>query len=57
MDAYDDIKDPSDIKIIHIANAISAFIIKEWTSFDSPFDDFINAWVNCNSLSTKSFTI
>ena len=31
-----------DIKINHIANAISAFIIKEWTSFDSPFDEYIN---------------
>ena len=41
MNAYEDINDPMDIKIIHIANAISAFIIKEWTSFDSPFDDFI----------------
>jgi len=53
MDAYDDIKDPSDIKIIHIANAISAFIIKEWTSFDSPFDDFINGKTNALTSTQK----
>ena len=53
MDAYDDIKEPSDIKIIHIANAISAFIIKEWTSFDSPFDDFINGKTNALTSTQK----
>ena len=49
MNAYEDINNPMDIKITHIANSISAFIIKEWTSFDSPFDDFING--NTNALS------
>ena len=53
MDAYNDIKEPSDIKIIHIANAISAFIIKEWTSFDSPFDDFINGKTNALTSTQK----
>ena len=47
--AFEDVNDPMDIKIVHIANAISAFIIKEWTSFDSPFDDFI--YGNINALS------
>ena len=42
IETYDEINDPMEIKINHIANAISAFIIKEWTSFDSPFDEYIN---------------
>ena len=49
INAFEDVNDPMDIKIVHIANAISAFIIKEWTSFDSPFDDFI--YGNINALS------
>ncbi|MEE2774673.1 MAG: cytochrome c peroxidase [Pseudomonadota bacterium] len=42
IESFQDIDRPSDIKINHIANAISAFIILEWTSFDSPFDDYLN---------------
>ena len=42
IETYDEINDPMEIKINHLANAISAFIIKEWTSFDSPFDEYIN---------------
>ena len=42
IETYDEINDPMEIQINHIANAISAFIIKEWTSFDSPFDEYIN---------------
>jgi len=42
IDTFDEIEHSMDIEINHIANAISAFIIKEWTSFDSPFDDYIN---------------
>ena len=36
--AYDHIDDPQDITIADIANALSAFMIFEWTSIDSPFD-------------------
>ena len=42
VDTFDDIEHSMDIEIVHIANAIAAFIIKEWTSFDSPFDDYLN---------------
>ncbi len=42
IDTFDGIDHSMDIRIEHVANAISAFIIKEWTSFDSPFDDYIN---------------
>jgi len=38
---YPHISVADDIKISDIANALSAFIIKEWTSFDSPFDAFL----------------
>ncbi len=42
VDTFDDIEHSMDIEIVHIANAIAAFIVKEWTSFDSPFDDYLN---------------
>ncbi|MDG1677756.1 MAG: cytochrome-c peroxidase, partial [Tateyamaria sp.] len=40
--AYPHTSVADDIKISDIANALSAFIIKEWTSFDSPFDAFLS---------------
>ena len=49
VSAFDDVDKPSDIKIKHIVNAISSFIIFEWTSFDSPFDDYLLG--NDNALS------
>lgn len=36
--AYNDVKTPGDISMVHIANAIGDFIISEWRSDDSPFD-------------------
>ena len=41
MRAYPHITHAEDIKIADIANALSAFIIFEWTSFDSPFDAYL----------------
>ena len=41
-DAFPHIKTSSDITIADIANALSAFIISEWTSFDSPFDAYLS---------------
>ncbi|WP_366140589.1 cytochrome c peroxidase [uncultured Tateyamaria sp.] len=40
--AYDHINGPQDITIADIANALSAFMIFEWTSLDSPFDAYLN---------------
>jgi cytochrome c peroxidase len=40
--AFDDVDDPMDITITHIANAIGAFEGLEWQSYDSPFDAFLN---------------
>jgi len=42
IEAFDDVDSSLDIDITHIANSISAFEIHEWTSYDSPFDDYIN---------------
>lgn len=42
IDAFDDVDDPLDISIVHVANAIAAFEGLEWQSFDSPFD----AWLD-----------
>ena len=40
--AFDDVNSPLDIHITHILNSIAAFEIHEWTSFDSPFDEYLN---------------
>ena len=40
--AFDDVNSPLDINITHIVNSIAAFEIHEWTSFDSPFDEYLN---------------
>ena len=42
VDAFDDISDPTQVNIAHIANAISEFINFEWRSYDSPFDFYLN---------------
>jgi cytochrome c peroxidase len=39
--AFPHIQTADDIAIADIANALSAFMIWEWTSFDSPFDDYL----------------
>ncbi|MEL7125212.1 MAG: cytochrome c peroxidase [Pseudomonadota bacterium] len=39
--AYTHIDGPADITIADIANALSAFMIFEWTSIDSPFDAYL----------------
>ncbi len=46
--AFKDVNNSGDIKISHIVNSISAFIISEWTSYNTPFDDFLNG--NKNAL-------
>ena len=40
--AFDDVTDPTQVNISHIANAISEFINFEWRSYDSPFDHYLN---------------
>lgn len=42
VEAFDDVDEPSDATITHIANALGAFMNSEWRSFDSPFD----AWLD-----------
>ena len=39
--AFDDLDDPADIDISHVARAIAAFVGTEWRNHDSPFD----AWL------------
>lgn len=38
---FDDIHSASDITIVHIANALAAFVNAEWQSMDSPFDAYL----------------
>lgn len=40
--AFDDVDQALDINITHIVNALAAFEIHEFTSFDSPFDAYLN---------------
>ena len=39
--AFDHIEEPGDITIVEIGNAIGAFIISEWQSYDSPYDRWL----------------
>jgi cytochrome c peroxidase len=39
--AFEDVEDAQDVSIVHIGNALAAFINLEWQSFDSPFDAYI----------------
>ena len=49
--AFDDVNDFRDINISHIVNAISAFVVFEWSSYNSPFDDYLNG--NEKALTTN----
>ena len=40
VQAFETVHAPEDVTIVDIANAIGAFVISEWQSFDSPFDDW-----------------
>ncbi len=38
VDAFEDLSDPADVTIVHIGNALGAFMGSEWRSYDSPYD-------------------
>ncbi|MEM1301672.1 MAG: methylamine utilization protein MauG, partial [Pseudomonadota bacterium] len=40
--AFDDVDTPEDVNIVHIGNALGAFMGSEWQSFDSPWDAYLN---------------
>lgn len=41
VQAFDHIDHPEQVTIVEIANAIAAFEISEWQSYDSPFDAYL----------------
>ncbi|SFS13707.1 cytochrome c peroxidase [Yoonia litorea] len=41
VQAFDHIEEPGDVSIVEIGNALGAFIISEWQSFDSPYDRWL----------------
>lgn len=41
VSAFDHIDQPEDVSIVEIANALAAFMALEWTSIDSPFDQYL----------------
>ena len=49
--AFDDIDDFRDIEISHIVNSIAAFIVSEWASYDTPFDDYLRG--NASALTSN----
>ena len=46
VQAFDHIEEPGDVTIVEIGNALGAFIINEWQSYDSPYD----AWLTGTPL-------
>lgn len=42
IDAFDDVDQTGQITIVHIANALAAFISTEFKSTDSPYDQWLN---------------
>ncbi len=42
VDAFDSLSDPQHINIVHIANALAAFIATEFKSHDSPYDEWLH---------------
>ena len=53
MEAFDEITNPIQVNISHIANALSDFINFEWRSYDSPFDSYINGDKNALNNTQK----
>ncbi|WP_425073653.1 cytochrome-c peroxidase [Sagittula sp. S175] len=51
--AYPHVKSPEDITIVEIVNAIAAFEMSEWQSFDSPYDAYVNAGKPLDPLAEK----
>ena len=41
VQAFDHIEEPADVSIVEIGNALGAFIISEWQSYDSPYDKWL----------------
>ncbi len=41
VQAFDHIEEPADVTIVEIGNALGAFIISEWQSYDSPYDKWL----------------
>jgi cytochrome c peroxidase len=39
--AFEDVETSEDVTITHIANALGAFMGREWTNYDSPFDGYL----------------
>jgi cytochrome c peroxidase len=41
VEAFDHIDTPEQVSMVDITNALAAFMAFEWTSFDSPFDQYL----------------
>ena len=50
VDAFDHIDEPSQVTIVEIGNALAAFIVSEWQSYDSPYD----AWLRGTPLTDEA---
>ena len=52
-EAFSEIAKPEDVTIVHIANALGAFMGTEWRSYDSAFDGYLAGRVDAFSVSQK----
>ncbi|MBP0482297.1 cytochrome-c peroxidase [Sagittula salina] len=51
--AFPHVRRAEDITIVEIVNAIAAFEMSEWQSFDSPYDDYVTAGVPLDPLAER----
>jgi len=58
VSAFDHIDRPEDVSIVEVANALAAFMALEWTSFDSPFDQYLSGDKNAlNALQIRGMEL
>lgn len=49
VEYYDEISTPEEVSIVQIADALSHFMVQDFTSFDAPFDVFLNGDISALS--------
>jgi len=54
VNAFNDVDQPLDVSIVHIANALSAFMGFEWRSYDSAFDSWLAGDENALTAKQRS---
>ena len=55
--AFDELHSAEDITIVHIANAIAAFVNAEWRSYDSPYDRYLEGEDTLSPAQKRGLTL